>query len=109
MRRIMIDQARRKQSQRRGGKLKRRDLEHVEIAAPEPSLDVLALHEALERFEKIDPIKAELVKLRYFACLTIPQAAEALGISATTADRYWSYARAWLHAELKKGNDPLGG
>jgi RNA polymerase sigma factor (TIGR02999 family) len=103
MRRIMIDQARRKQSQRRGGGLKRRDLEHTQIAALEPSLDVLALHEALERFEKIDPLKAALVKLRFFAGLTVPQAAEALGISATTADRYWSYARAWLHSELKKG------
>ena len=102
MRRIMVDQARRKRSQRRGGSLKRRSLEHVEIAAPETALDVLALNEALERFEKIDRLKAELVKLRYFAGLTVPQAAEALGISTTTADRYWSYARAWLHTELKK-------
>jgi RNA polymerase sigma factor (TIGR02999 family) len=103
MRRILIDQARHKQSQRHGGGRARRPLEHVEIAAPEPSLDVLALDEALERFAQVDPQKAELVKLRYFAGLTIPQAAEALGISATTADRYWAYARAWLHAELKKG------
>jgi RNA polymerase sigma factor (TIGR02999 family) len=107
MRRILIDQARSKQSQRHGGGLKRRALEQVEIAAPEPSLDVLAVNDALERFEKVDALKARLVKLRYFAGLTIPQAAEALGISATTADRYWSYARAWLHAELKKGDpDP---
>ena len=104
MRRILIDQARQKQSQRRGGGLKRRDLENVEIAAPEPSFDFLAVNDALERFEKIDGLKASLVKLRYFAGLTIPQAAQALGISATTADRYWSYARAWLHAELKKGS-----
>ena len=102
MRRILIDQARQRQSQRRGGGRKRRALQHVDLAGPEPSLDVLALHEALQRFEKIDRLKADLVKLRYFAGLTIPQAAEALGISATTADRYWSYARAWLHAELKK-------
>jgi RNA polymerase sigma factor (TIGR02999 family) len=102
MRRILIDQARHKQSQRQGGGRKRRPLEHLEVAAPEPSLDVLALNEALERFEKVDRVKTELVKLRYFAGLTIPQAAEALGISSTTADRYWSYARAWLHAELKK-------
>jgi RNA polymerase sigma factor (TIGR02999 family) len=101
MRRILVDQARQKRSQRRGGGRKRQTLEHVEIAVPEPSLDVLALNEALERFATIDPLKAELVKLRYFAGLTIPQAAEALGISPTTADRYWSYARAWLHAELK--------
>jgi RNA polymerase sigma factor (TIGR02999 family) len=101
MRRILIDQARQKLSQRRGGRRKRQPQEHVEIAVPEPSLDVLALNEALERFAAIDPLKAGLVKLRYFAGLTIPQAAEALGISPTTADRYWSYARAWLHAELK--------
>jgi len=104
MRRILIDQARHKGSQRRGGDRKRRALEHLDIAAPEPSLDVLALNEALERFEKIDPGKAELVKLRYFAGLTIPQAAEVLGISSNTADRYWAYARAWLHTELKKGD-----
>jgi RNA polymerase sigma factor (TIGR02999 family) len=102
MRRILIDQARRKQSQRQGGGLNRVPLEHAEIAAPEPALDILAVNEALERFEALDPLKANLVKLRYFAGLTIPQAAEALGISATTADRYWAYARAWLHAELKK-------
>jgi RNA polymerase sigma factor (TIGR02999 family) len=102
MRRILIDQARHKQSQRRGGGLQRQDIEHQQIAAAEPSLDVLAVNEALERFETVDPLKAHLVKLRYFAGLTIPQAADALGISSTTADRYWAYARAWLHAELKK-------
>jgi RNA polymerase sigma factor (TIGR02999 family) len=103
MRRILIDQARRKQSQRHGGGWKREDVEHVEIAAPQPAADILALDEALERFEQVDGLKARLVKLRYFAGLTIPQAAEALGISANTADRWWSYSRAWLHAELKKG------
>jgi RNA polymerase sigma factor (TIGR02999 family) len=103
MRRILIDQARRKRSRQRGGGLRRHAVEHVEIVAPEPSVDLLAVNEALERFEKMDKLKAELVKLRYFAGLTIPQAAEALGISSTTADRYWAYARAWLHAELKKG------
>jgi RNA polymerase sigma factor (TIGR02999 family) len=102
MRRILIDQARRKLSQRQGGDLQRQALEHVEIAAPEPALDILAVNEALERFEQVDPIKARLVKLRYFVGLTIPEAADALGISTTTADRYWAFARAWLHAELKK-------
>src|SRR5215831_3156822 len=77
MRRILIDQARHKRSQRRGGGRQRRSLEQAEIAAPEPSLDLLALNEALERFEKVDRVKAELVKLRYFAGLTLPQAAEA--------------------------------
>src|SRR5438309_11576255 len=108
MRRILIDQARHKQSQRRGGGWRREDIEHHEIAAAEPSLDVLAINEALERFEKVDPLKANLVKLRYFAGLTIPQAADALGISSTTADRYWAYARAWLHAELKKAAPDSG-
>jgi RNA polymerase sigma factor (TIGR02999 family) len=108
MRRILIDQARRKQSQRHGGGRQRQDLEGLPIAAPEPSLDLLAVNEALERFEQVDPLKARLVKLRYFAGLTIPQAADALGISSTTADRYWSYARAWLYAELRKdGADPI--
>ncbi len=100
MRRILIDQARHKQSQRRGGALSRQPLENVEIVGPEPSLDVLALNEVLQRFEKQDKLKADLVKLRYFAGLSIPQAADALGISSTTADRYWAYARAWLYAEL---------
>ena len=109
MRRILIDQARHKQSQRRGGGRRRQDIEHHQIAAAEPSLDVLAVNEALERFEKVDPLKANLVKLRYFAGLTIPQAADALGISSTTADRYWAYARAWLHAELKKDAPDPGG
>lgn len=103
MRRILIDQARRKQSRRHGGSCKRRPLEHVDLASPEPPEEVLALNEALGRFALLDPLKADLVKLRYFAGLTIAQAAEALGISTTTADRYWSYAQAWLHRELKKG------
>jgi RNA polymerase sigma factor (TIGR02999 family) len=102
MRRILVDQARRKKTARRGGELKRHALEHVEIATPEPSFDVVAIDEALARFEQIDKLKADLVKLRYFAGLTIPQAAEVLGVSSATADRYWAFARAWLHTELKK-------
>jgi RNA polymerase sigma factor (TIGR02999 family) len=102
MRRILVDQARKKLSQRRGGGRQRLELEPLCVAAPEPSDDVLAVHEALERFEQVAPQKARLVKLRYFAGLTLPQAADALGISRTTADRHWAYARAWLHAELKK-------
>jgi RNA polymerase sigma factor (TIGR02999 family) len=102
MRRILVDQARRRQSLRRGGGLKRRALEHVEIAVPEPSVDIVAVHEALDRLGGMDKVKADLVKLRYFAGLSLDQAAEALGISPATADRYWAYARAWLHAELKR-------
>ena len=100
MRRILIEQARKKKSLRHGGERLREDLECLQIVAPEPALDVLAVNEALELFEQLEPLKANLVKLRYFAGLTIPQAADALGISTTTADRYWAYARAWLHAEL---------
>jgi RNA polymerase sigma factor (TIGR02999 family) len=102
MRRILVDQARRKLSLRRGGNLQRRPIEDQEIMAPEPSVDLLAVHEALERFQDVDATAAQIVKLRYFAGLTIPQAAEALGISTSTADRSWAYARAWLHAVLKR-------
>ena len=105
MRRILVDQARRKLSLRRGGNLQRHPLEDREIEAPEPSVDVLAVHEALERFQAVDATAAQLVKLRYFAGLTIPQAAEALGISTSTADRSWAYARAWLHTALKRDAD----
>jgi RNA polymerase sigma factor (TIGR02999 family) len=102
MRRILIDQARTKQSLKRGGAQQRHDVHNLDIAAPESCLDLLALDEVLSRFEKVDELKARPVKLRYFAGLTIPQAAEVLGISSTTADRYWAYARAWLHAELTR-------
>jgi len=105
MRRILIDQARARLSQRRGGNHRQCSITPVEIAAPEPNDDLLAVNEALERFEQIDKLKADLVKLRYFAGLTIPQAAEALGISPTTACRYWAFARAWLHAELKRNGE----
>src|SRR5437764_7391667 len=97
MRRILVDQARRKLSLRRGGDLQRRPIEEQEIAAPEPVVDVLAVHEALERFQGVDATAAEIVKLRYFAGLTIPQAAAALGISTSTADRSWAYARLAAH------------
>jgi RNA polymerase sigma factor (TIGR02999 family) len=103
MRRILVDQARQKHSLRRGGSLQRQPIEDREIEAPEPSLDVLGVHEALERFQGVDATAAQVVKLRYFAGLTIPQVAEALGISTSTADRSWAYARAWLHTALKQG------
>src|SRR5947209_4158786 len=102
MRRILVDQARRKLSLRRGGHLQRHPIEDREVEAPEPSVDLLAVHEALERFQGVDATAAQIVKLRYFAGLTIPQAAEALGISTSTADRSWAYARAWLHTALKQ-------
>jgi RNA polymerase sigma factor (TIGR02999 family) len=106
MRRILIDNARRRHSQRRGGTADRHSLEGLEAAAPASDDELLAVDEALERLHKVDPRKAELVKLRYFGGLTIPEAARALGISITTANRYWAYARAWLHEELAGDDDP---
>lgn len=101
MRRILVEQARRKRSQRGGGGVQRQGMDEQQIAAPEPKADLLVINDVLERFERVDHVAAHLVKLRYYAGLTIPQAAEAMGISRSTADRYWAYARAWLHAELK--------
>jgi RNA polymerase sigma factor (TIGR02999 family) len=99
MRQILIDRARRKRTRKRGGGLRRQPLES--IAAPEPDEELLAVDEALRKLAAIDPKKAKLVELRYFAGLTGEQAAEVLGISATTADRHWAYARAWLQAEVR--------
>jgi RNA polymerase sigma factor (TIGR02999 family) len=103
MRRVLIDNARRRHSERRGGKAERRSLEGLEAASPASDDELLAVNEALERLQKVDQPKADLVKLRYFGGLTIPEAAQALGISITTANRYWAYARAWLHEELGAG------
>jgi RNA polymerase sigma factor (TIGR02999 family) len=104
MRRVLIDTARRRGAQRRGGGAKRQSLQGLEAAAPGSDDELLAVDEALERFQQIDPAKAELVKMRYFGGLSIPEAAQALGISVTTANRYWAYARAWLHEELTGGD-----
>jgi RNA polymerase sigma factor (TIGR02999 family) len=106
MRRVLIENARRRHSQRRGGKAERRSLEGLAAAAPSSDAELLAVNEALERLQQIDPRKAELVKLRYFGGLTIPEAAQALRISITTANRYWAYARAWLHEDLAAGGSP---
>lgn len=100
MRRILVDNARRKQAEKHGGGLNRHDAAEFPIAAPVPAEDLLALDEALDRFAEIDPQKANLVKLRYFAGMTIEQAADALGISAATAKRYWTYSRAWLFQRI---------
>ena len=96
MRRILVEAARRKRAEKHGGGLRRHDATEIEIAAPESHDDLVALDEALNRFAAIDPQKAELVKLRYFAGLTIEQAADALGISPATAKRHWTYSKAWL-------------
>jgi RNA polymerase sigma factor (TIGR02999 family) len=103
MRRILVDVARRKDALRHGGGRQRHDLAGAEPAAPRPSEDLLALDEALCKLETRDPVKAELVKLRYFAGLTMEQAAETLGISLATANRYWTFARAWLHRQIDGG------
>jgi RNA polymerase sigma factor (TIGR02999 family) len=96
MRRILVDNARRKKTAKHGGGLNRLDANGLPLAAPNPDEDLIALDEALDRFAAIDPQKAELVKLRYFAGLTIEQAADALGISPATAKRHWTYSKAWL-------------
>jgi RNA polymerase sigma factor (TIGR02999 family) len=101
MRRIIIDTARRKKTDKRGGAFRRQPLEA--IAAPEVDENLLALDEALDKLAVQDPAKARLVELRYFAGLTGDEAAAVLGISPTTADRQWAYARAWLQAEVKRG------
>jgi RNA polymerase sigma factor (TIGR02999 family) len=100
MRRILVERARRKQRQKHGGGMRQVDLDlAAEIAAPVE--DMVALDEALTRFEQQWPEKAKLVKLRYFAGLTIPEASAALGVSTATAERYWRFSRAWLHSQLK--------
>ena len=106
MRRILIENARRKLAEKRGGGRHRVDLADVEPEIAAPCDDLLALNECLEKLEQKDRLKAELVKLRFFAGLTIQQAAEALGISASTADNYWAYARAWLRLEMSAEEGP---
>jgi RNA polymerase sigma factor (TIGR02999 family) len=100
MRRILIEHARRKRSRKHGGDHQRQPLDEAGVAARGPSEELLALDEALSELAQREPSKAELVKLRYFAGLTLKEAAAVLGISITTADRYWAYARAWLHAKV---------
>ncbi len=104
MRRILVENARRKQRIKRGGELQRVDLDDAGLGISGPSDDLVALDEALEKLERADKVKADLVKLRFFAGLTGEQAAEVLGISHNTADRYWAYARSWLHLEITKGD-----
>jgi RNA polymerase sigma factor (TIGR02999 family) len=103
MRRILIENARRKRAEKHGGGLQRVDLDEVDLPEAAPTGDILAVDEALSRLAAEDPVKAELVKLRYFGGLSVEDAARVLGISRATADRYWAYARVWLYTEL---NDP---
>jgi RNA polymerase sigma factor (TIGR02999 family) len=101
MRRILVDQARRKLSQKRGGQQERVPLDQLDIAMQSEPGEILRVHEALQRLAAEDPLKSELIKLRFFVGLRIPEAAEALGISPTTAKRHWAFARAWLYDELR--------
>jgi RNA polymerase sigma factor (TIGR02999 family) len=101
MRRILIDQARRKQRLKRGGPQERVDIESINLATESTPDELLRVNEAVEKLAKEEPVKAELIKLRFFVGLGIPEAAEVLGISATTAKRHWTFARAWLYKELK--------
>jgi RNA polymerase sigma factor (TIGR02999 family) len=104
MRRILIESARRKHGPQRGGDFTRHDLDPDQPAPPDPSPRLLALDEALDRLAAIEPRAAEVVKLRYFAGLTVAQAAAVLGISPRTADADWAYARAWLVTALQDGD-----
>jgi RNA polymerase sigma factor (TIGR02999 family) len=103
MRRILIDNARRKRTEKHGARRSRRDLEVFDVAEEATPEDLIDLDEALAKLAREDPAKAELVKLRYFAGLTVEEAARALGIARATADRHWHYAKVWLYCELGGG------
>ncbi len=103
MRRILIDNARRKKQLKRGGDRNRVEFDNVDLASNERCVELLALDEALAKLEAKDPQKASVVKLRYFAGLTIDQCAKALGVSEPTVKRHWYYARAWLRREMGDG------
>jgi RNA polymerase sigma factor (TIGR02999 family) len=106
MRRILVDNARHKRARKRGGELVRQDLDALEIALPEIPENVIALDEALNKLTATDKTAADLVHLRFFAGLPLPEIAQLLGISPRTADRLWAYARAWLHQEIQGGAPP---
>ena len=103
MRRILVENARRKQAEKHGGGRQRRELDADALVAPVPDMDLVALDAALSRLAELDPVKARLVELRYFAGMTGDEAAAVLGISASAADRLWVYTRAWLRRELGLG------
>jgi RNA polymerase sigma factor (TIGR02999 family) len=102
MRRILVEQARRKDSLRAGGQYRRVELSNVDLEIGPPQLDLLALNEALDKLATKDPRTFELVKLRFFAGLTMQQAAEALGVSVATAENDWAYGKCWLRMELSE-------
>lgn len=112
MRRILVEHARRRRAGKHGGGWHRIPLDNVQVADRQHDGNradvILAIDEALERFAAEDPVKAELVKLRYFAGLSVKEAASVLGISRITAERYWRYARVWLYAELTRDDSAAG-
>jgi len=108
MRRILVSSARRRKSLKRGGDLQRIELEVAHLGSDQQDHKLIALDEALTKLAKVASEKAELVKLRYFAGLTTREAAEAMGISTATADRYWAYARAWLQREMEPTGSDTG-
>src|SRR5882762_3162096 len=101
MRRILIDNARRKLTRRHGGTLERVDLDGQNLAAPAADEQLLAVHEVLDNLAEEHPIQAEVVKLRYFVGMTNEEAAEALGVSVATVKNYWTFARTWIFNEIK--------
>ena len=107
MRRILVENARRKQSQKRGGGRERKRLEELTLSITGPSEDIIAVNEALDKLESKDPELAQLVKLHYFAGLTLDQVAQLCGIARRTAVKYLAYARAWLHHEITQGNETI--
>jgi RNA polymerase sigma factor (TIGR02999 family) len=107
MRRILVESARRKSRIKHGGERRRVDLDLACAVSDAPSIDLLALDEALTKLATNEPIKAELVKLRFFAGLTMPEAAAALDISLATAERHWTFARSWLYMQLAESDSPL--
>jgi RNA polymerase sigma factor (TIGR02999 family) len=108
MRKILVDQARARHSQKRGGAWNQVDLDQAAEVAHDPAQDVAAVSEALDLLAEHDPVKAELVKLRFFAGLSVEEAADLLGISRATADRHWRYARTWLYCALTRPGHPDG-
>ena len=101
MRHILIDRARRKQTERHGGRFERVELEEFELAAPSPDDELLAVHEVLDAFGVEYPVQAELVKLRYFVGMSNEEASQVLGISLSTLNNYWNFSRAWLFKQIR--------
>jgi RNA polymerase sigma factor (TIGR02999 family) len=109
MRRILLDRARDKRRLKRGGSWRRLSLDEIDLSVAEPPDDLPALDDALQKFAQEDSLCAELVKLRFFAGLTLDEVAATLGIARRTADRYWAFARSWLYDELSAGDETTTG